>query len=160
MRWDRGEAGVAQTTRFPSTCIGRSCDRHGSGATKMTVLGTNGTRVPDATSREAGTAGFRRTGNDLDAPRKQRILATAPVLGSSSQGDITPEFSGRPLTPRSVHFIVHGPPATRCYTHGLDIQTGGVDVKCHDALPQQALARTANVWTMTPLLDSGTFPTR
>jgi hypothetical protein len=88
----------------------------------------NGTRVPNATIRDAGTAAFKRTGSDLAAPRKQRLLATACDLGSSSQGDITPEFSGR--APRSkrtnavlnadttvmrVHFIDPGPAATRCY---------------------------------------------
>jgi hypothetical protein len=40
----------------------------------------NGTRVPNATIREAGTAAFRRTGNNLDAPRKQRLLTAPPPV--------------------------------------------------------------------------------
>jgi hypothetical protein len=68
--------------------------------------------------REAGT----RTTTHLNAPRKQRRFDTLASLREMSQptilflgyGDITPEFSGRTMRPRSEHFIHHGPAATRC----------------------------------------------
>ena len=60
---------------------------------------------------------------NADAPRKQsRRSGTLISLREVSQlhasslqdGDITPEFSGRTMRPRSVHFIHLGPAATRC----------------------------------------------